>query len=374
MPDRDPTVALLSRMIGAARRDAERSDGQLTDEQIGSLERLARLVAIERDMIPRRRRRWPLAAVFLVTLTLVSVLFFARVGETEVELDLVVDELAFRLPGKQVLTHLLRVDDLGAAGLDEFTMPAIDSVSKPVTMQTSSLKIAVREMDGQRGELSLAALAPPEGSKVWIRSGVSANRIRVSLLAAFPQFRVDAFGPVEIRSREGGAVFADLRIPKPLGARAGDGMLDLSLGLSNGVAEVFRSQLQFEDLSLVRIDEDSDISQSHLRRESTVRSGTLYFEALDGRARAIRPGEMLEFEQARGWIRKIELGEEGLTVMLRMTVAEIRTGWDGSSRSLMPTYLEWLRARHGLYLLWGTVGYLFSLALSLLRWWGSEVG
>jgi hypothetical protein len=151
-------------------------------------------------------------------------------------------------------------------------------------------------------------------------------------------------------------------------------MLDLSLGLSNGVAEVFRSQLQFEDLSLVRIDEDSDISQSHLRRESTVRSGTLYFEALDGRARAIRPGEMLEFEQARGWIRKIELGEEGLTVMLRMTVAEIRTGWDGSSRSLMPTYLEWLRARHGLYLLWGTVGYLFSLALSLLRWWGSEVG
>ena len=36
----------------------------------------------------------------------------------------------------------------------------------------------------------------------------------------------------------------------------------------------------------------------------------------------------------------------------------------------MPTYLAWLKARHGLYLLWGTTLYLFGLIASLLRWWG----
>jgi hypothetical protein len=35
----------------------------------------------------------------------------------------------------------------------------------------------------------------------------------------------------------------------------------------------------------------------------------------------------------------------------------------------MPTWLEWLRARHGLSLLWGTALYLFGLAVGVLRWW-----
>jgi hypothetical protein len=36
----------------------------------------------------------------------------------------------------------------------------------------------------------------------------------------------------------------------------------------------------------------------------------------------------------------------------------------------MPTYLEWLRARHGLSLLWGTTLYLFGVIVGALRWWG----
>jgi hypothetical protein len=36
----------------------------------------------------------------------------------------------------------------------------------------------------------------------------------------------------------------------------------------------------------------------------------------------------------------------------------------------MPTYLEWLKARHGLSLFWGTSLYLFGLAAAALRWFG----
>jgi hypothetical protein len=34
----------------------------------------------------------------------------------------------------------------------------------------------------------------------------------------------------------------------------------------------------------------------------------------------------------------------------------------------MPTWLDWLKARRGLYLLWGTAIYVFGLIAGVLRW------
>ena len=45
------------------------------------------------------------------------------------------------------------------------------------------------------------------------------------------------------------------------------------------------------------------------------------------------------------------------------------SGSGDTRRSLMPTYLEWLQARHGLSLLWGTTLYVFGLVVAALRWW-----
>ena len=36
---------------------------------------------------------------------------------------------------------------------------------------------------------------------------------------------------------------------------------------------------------------------------------------------------------------------------------------------LMPTLLDWLRARHGLSLLWATTAYLVGLFVAILGWW-----
>lgn len=46
------------------------------------------------------------------------------------------------------------------------------------------------------------------------------------------------------------------------------------------------------------------------------------------------------------------------------------TSGDGAERrSLMPTWLELLRAQHGLGLLWGSTLYLAGVAMGVLRWW-----
>jgi hypothetical protein len=44
------------------------------------------------------------------------------------------------------------------------------------------------------------------------------------------------------------------------------------------------------------------------------------------------------------------------------------TGSADNPQNLMPTWLEWLKAQHGLSLLWGSTFYLFGLALTVSRW------
>ena len=109
-----------------------------------------------------------------------------------------------------------------------------------------------------------------------------------------------------------------------------------------------------------------------VRRLSTILSGTLYLEALDGRPYPLRYGEALHFDHAEGIIRSLDVQKEQTVLRFRGQVRGMRTGWADARRSLMPTFLEWLKARHGLYLLWGTTLYILGLIAGVLRWWGSR--
>jgi hypothetical protein len=49
------------------------------------------------------------------------------------------------------------------------------------------------------------------------------------------------------------------------------------------------------------------------------------------------------------------------------------TGAGEGHRSLMPTRLEWLQARHGLSLLWASSLYLMGIIGVVLHWWGIKL-
>jgi hypothetical protein len=121
-------------------------------------------------------------------------------------------------------------------------------------------------------------------------------------------------------------------------------------------------------LAFFRVAEHSEHDVSIVRKLSTITSGTLYFEALNGATRTLRAGEALRFGEARGEIRTLRLGKDQLTLNFQGRVRDMRTGSDDNPRTLMPTWLDWLRAQHGLSLLWGTTFYLFGMALAVLRW------
>ena len=94
------------------------------------------------------------------------------------------------------------------------------------------------------------------------------------------------------------------------------------------------------------------------------------FEELAGRELHLRSGEGLRFGSSHGEVRTLELRDGHIALTFHGYVRGMTTGGAENRRSLMPTYLEWLSAQHGLSLLWGTTLYLFGLVIGLLRNWG----
>ena len=78
---------------------------------------------------------------------------------------------------------------------------------------------------------------------------------------------------------------------------------------------------------------------------------------------------VLEFDEIEGEIRMLRLTDDHIALQLHARVRGMSTGSGDTDRSLMPTWLEWLYARHGMSLLWGTTLYVFGLIAGILRWW-----
>lgn len=78
--------------------------------------------------------------------------------------------------------------------------------------------------------------------------------------------------------------------------QSGENEVDLDLTLLDPSKDDFSSQLSVSDLSFFHIDEFRDPNNTLVRRVSTILSGTLNFESLNGLERKIRPGEMIQLE------------------------------------------------------------------------------
>ena len=78
-------------------------------------------------------------------------------------------------------------------------------------------------------------------------------------------------------------------------------------------------------------------------------------------------------ERAQGEVRTLRLQEDHIELKFHGRVRGMTLGSGEGSRSYMPTWLEWLRERHSLSLLWGAALYLFGLVTIVLRWWGKPL-
>jgi hypothetical protein len=372
-PERDRLRELLHRRAGAAGERAVEA-GEVSREQLDDLERLARLVAIRDATRPSpRARRWPLAAGLALTLAIVSVLLFARTPETEIELDAEVSEVSFTASGAQPLADALAVTSVGVAGLREIQLPrARDRDAETLTASPGEADRAIRLSlpDGARaGTITLAAVSVPGATRVWLRAARAPREYRVSLRGPEIVLRADVAGIVDVATPGAAAAALDFGAPKAARLRPGPAGADVDVMLPAGARAVFSPQLRVEGVAFVEIEQRAEAERTFVRPLSTIRSGTLYLESLNGQERRLRPGEGLRFGASRGELRTLAVRDGGVAVRFHGWVREMTTGAGETRRSLMPTYLEWLQARHGLSLLWGTTLYVFGLAMAALRWW-----
>jgi hypothetical protein len=232
----------------------------------------------------------------------------------------------------------------------------------------------VSQTAGERhGSVTLAPVLLAADTRVTIRQ--SEGQRQFQLLPGMEALLVRAAieGPVALAVSGSPARVVDSPIPKSVVFAGGKQDLVLNLTFPTPIRSPFSSQLEIRDLSLFSIDQFLEPNQAIVRRISTVLSGVLYFESLNGEERRLRPGEDLYFSQSQGEIRTLELTDDHIGLKFHGHVSGMTIGANDGLRSIMPTYLEWLRARHGLSLLWGTSLYAFALLAGALRWCGVRI-
>jgi len=318
------------------------ADGDVSAQELEAIQRIAELIELRRKTTPPPR--WPIAALFAAAV-LVSLVLFVRVPETHVELQLVVSEVGFELVRPQAVTEIVNLRELGATGLrgstDAMRLGAID----PGTLTLDPLSLA------KNTDVRIDAARAPEGCRI-VLSGTPA----VIRTTAHGAIRIDVVG-AESRTES----FA---IPRSIVLETDRGEASLDLVFAKEPA--FAPQLFVRKLALTRID---DVEGSTPQVVSTILGGTIYFESLGGEARPLRPRELLRFDEIHGVIRTLELERGRIALSFNGTVHGMRRGWGAKPASLMPTWLAWLRAQHGLSLFWGTTLFLYGLATTILRWW-----
>lgn len=327
-------------------------------ERLGALAKLAEL-AVAR---PAARRARAPALVFAATLAVASVLLFARVGQTEVEIEAVVDGVQFTLAARQPLTETLVLHSLGAAGMREAVWPPTAGASAPAGAAVRVTASAPAPVDAS---VTLPSLVLAEAATVQVQA--APQGFHVALQPAPASVSVSLLGEVTLQAGSSDAQARNFRDPEPMLLRGGG---EWQLALEPAAAQApFALPLRVSRLGFERVDVAQQGTQALVRRLSTLSSGHLRRLALASEPHPLRRGETLRLEIVHGTLQRLEVDGGRLAINFHGVVREIGAGSDDNPRSLMPTWLEWLRARHGLSLLWGSALYAFGMAMAAWRWW-----
>ena len=361
---------LLARRIEAVRASLL-ADGRVDTGEIQEIEHLARFVALRKDAQPAKPRHHLLGAGLLITtLVGISLLMYARLPATEVEVFAATSQVGFRVPAPQTLSDGVEASDLIVTCRCDIRVPSMPG--KPSRVLTTSsadavVRLTVAGEGDRKGSITIAPIALTPGSQVRLRHRGAPGAYTLSLESPELALRVNVYGTIDVAIPGELKTPVDFVVPKAMHMSTGGKALTLDLQTTNHKDLGLAPQLLVDQLSFLRIDEPASPGQP-VRRVSTLHGGTLYWEALNGEERTLRPSEQIAFDEVQGEIVAVDLKDTDMALRFHGDVGAVTAGWGHNRRSLMPTWLEWLRARHGLSLLWGSTVYIVGLLMGALRW------
>lgn len=362
---------LLARRIESARLRMLDAGGHIEAADLDEIERLAKFVALQKQTEPAKQQYHVLAISLLVgTLVVVSLLMYARLSSTEIEMLAVATQVGFRVQVPQTLSEGMEASDLLVTCACDIRVPS--SPGQPprvLTMSTADavVRLTTASAGERRGSITIAPLTLEPDSVVRLRHSGTSGRYGLWMVVPSLTLRVNLYGPIQLAMPGELPETIDFVVPKAMLAATGGKALTLDIQTSDKSALGLTPQLLINELSFQRVDQPAT-SGLPVRRVSTLQGGTLYWEALNGVERTLRPSEQIEFDGVLGELLAMELKPTEMTLRFHGNVSAVTAGWGENRRSLMPTWLEWLRARHGLSLLWGSTVYIVGLLMGALRW------
>jgi hypothetical protein len=358
----------------ALQTEAIHSNGEVSSEKLESLRRLSGLVEIGNASQPKAsRQRLSLIIIFVITFLTLSILLFGHRDSAEIELDAEVDQLSFVVPAQQLISESLPLSALGASGLSQIQLPrARDEDSRTLSAPQSSgldILLAAIKDDHPGGEISFPDLVLSAKTHVWLEKTMLPLQYRLTLEGSGLNLAANVNGTVQLSVAGPGPQRLIFLSPKPIVFEAKPGPVNFDLTLTSLPHSISAVPITTEDLSLLRIEDRKGPGSEPVRLVSSILSGTIYFDELNGEEVKLRPRQTIRLGQSEGEIQFLQLKDDRLIVQFHGRVHGLQTGSEGTAKNLMPTWLEWLKARRGLYLFWGTGIYLFGLIAGFLRWW-----
>ena len=356
--------AALEREIDKLARETLKSRGAPPKHQIESLSRLRQLVEMSsREQNPWRGRGIAAAALAL-SLATVSLLLWLRVGATEIFADLELSQVSFRLTSDDVLIGSAQLQSLTVTGFHSAKIPSSGQwggmMLTPENSPSTSFRLAAV---GAESRLNLGAVELLAGTRVWIEPRPAGCRLAIEgqdlEITASLLGKIDLDGDLE-RS------VVRFEFPKQAEFFADEGVLEIDLTLGDADSLSFTRQLPVAGLGF-----DQVRSFGRLDRViSAVRSGSLYFLDLNGKEEKLRTSQLLSMANDYGRLRRIEIEPRVVRLEFQGHVEDLETGSEDNPLSLMPSWLQWLRARHALFSLWAGAIWLFGLIMATIKWLG----
>jgi len=373
----EPEANQLRELLRAKAKDLQdeaiRSGGLVSIDGVEALRRLSNLVEISDAQRPKPSRRlWLLITAFALTLLIASILLFVRPKNTTVEMDLRVDEVSFTLSNRQILNEQFYLSQLGVSGLRRVQIPRASGLDESMLVSghdfDSGVALSVGAEQQLQGQLSLPELVLPVHTRVLVRKTEARGQYRIALQGEGFDLTANVNGPVRLNLTRGRERQVSFLSPKAVVFEPQSRQVNLDLTFATLPQKVSATPLAIQDLSLVRVEDRRGLEGLPVREISTILSGSIYFEELNGQELRLRSGEAIRLKGSTGEIDVLEFKDDEIIVQFHGNVQGMTAGASEIGRSVMPTWLEWLKARRGFYLLWGTAIYLYGLIAGVMRW------
>jgi len=294
-------------------------------------------------------------ALVIVLLALVILSLF-KLNWTNVELIVLVDELAFSTYEEtQWLATGLELTEISFSDIGALSNE-VERVELPTNQLLVSFTIETNDISSSSSNVPIfiedIRLAPHSTVRL---TDLESDKHRLHVQAT--EFQLDVFTNTDLANIYLGGLpvsgnvepFESVTVFSRPAAGRTSGQEELLFDFafvpsSNTLVRnpvVIAEQMQIRNLQLYRDEPFGDIGFMVTRRTSTIDSGELYLEGLGGRQLELRPGERLRFDQSEGELRLIRIEKDGLYVHFRGRVRGMRTGRDEAPENLMPSVLEY---------------------------------